>query len=169
MITVSSSTPFCVYVAIDVAKLKHEVFIKLPDGKTKTFKVSNHASDFDKFCQYLTSLKHPCRVALEPTADYHRLIAWRLIQHGCGVRLASSIACARTREAIFNSRDKNDIKDTKVIMYLLESGITQIYHDPLVHGINDIQELVNTYSVIAYRRYAIFAQFKNPLHSTLLP
>jgi len=115
MITVSSSTPFCVYVAIDVAKLKHDVFIKLPDGKTKTLKISNNASDFDKFCQYLTSLKHPCRVALEPTADYHRLIAWRLIQHGCEVRLASSIACARTREAIFNPRDKNDDRRTQLL------------------------------------------------------
>ena len=161
MITDSSSTPFCVYVAIDVAKLKHDVFIKLPDGKTKTLKISNNASDFDKFCQYLTSLKHPCRVAFEPTADYHRLIAWRLIQHGCEVRLASSIACARTREAIFNSRDKNDVKDTKVIMYLLESGITQIYYDPLAHGINDIQELANTYSVIAYRRTQLLHSLKN--------
>ncbi len=46
-------------------------------------------------------------------------------------------------------------------MYLLESGITQIYHDPSAHGINDIQELANTYSVIAYRRTQILHSLKN--------
>jgi len=126
MITVSSSTQSTVFVAIDVAKLKHDVFVKLPNGKNNSFKIANNKLDFDKLSAYLKSLNHEARVALEPTADYHRLIAWHLIQNGCEVHLASSIACARTREAIFNSRDKNDVKDTKVIMYLLESGITDI-------------------------------------------
>lgn len=155
-----SNTQSPTLVAIDVAKLKHDVLVKHPDGKTKGFKVANNKIDFDKFSAYLKSLGHEVRVALEPTADYHRLIAWHLIQNGCDVHLASSIACARTREAIFNSRDKNDVKDTKVIMHLLEAGITQTYHDPLVHDINDIQELANTYSVITHRRTQLLHSLK---------
>ena len=80
---------------------------------------------------------------------------------GCPMIGVHHFACARTREAIFNSRDKDDIKDTRVIMYLLESGITQTYHDPLVNGINDIQELANTYSVITYRRTQLLHRLKN--------
>jgi len=161
MITRHPVSENSVCIAIDVAKLKHDVLVKLPNGKTRSFKVANSSSDFDKLCAYLDSLKFSCVAALEPTADYHRLIAWRLIQRGHEVRLASSIACARTREAIFNSRDKNDVKDTKIIMHLLESGITQIYHDPLIHGINDVQELANTYSTIAYRRTQLLHSIKN--------
>ena len=37
-------------------------------------------------------------------------------------------------------------------MYLLKSGITQIYHDPLVHNILDIQELSNTYRSASLRK-----------------
>lgn len=161
MTVITSITERHLFVAIDVAKLKHDVLVKLPDGKYKSLKVANNHSDYEKFCKYLTSFKCHCVIALEPTADYHRLIAWRLLQGGFEVRLASSVACARAREAIFNSRDKNDIKDTKVIMYLLESGITQHYHDPLANDLNDIQELANTYSVIAYRRTQVLHSLKN--------
>ena len=151
MATKSSTKSEYVLVAIDIAKLKHDVFVKLPDGKTKAFKIANNHIEFDKFSAYLESLDRPCKIAFEPTADYHRLIAWRLLSDGYQLFLASSVAAARSREAIFNSRDKNDVKDAKVIMYLLESGIVQHYHDPLANEINDLQELSNTYAVIAYR------------------
>lgn len=156
-----STTDPSVFVAIDVAKLKHDVLVKMPDGKSKSFRVANSHSDFERLSQYLLALNAKCRVAFEPTADYHRLIAWKLLADGHELYLASSIACARAREAIFNSRDKNDIKDTKVIMYLLESGIVQHYHDPLANELNDIQELSNTYATIAYRRTQLLHSIKN--------
>ena len=161
MTATSSTISVPVFVAIDVSKLKHGVLVKHPDGKTNTFQVANNHSDFDKFCRYLASLNSKCHVALEPTADYHRLIAWRLLESGHEVFLVSTVACSRAREAIFNSRDKNDIKDTKVILYLLESGIVQHYHDPLANNLNDIQELANTYAVIAYRRTQLLHSLKN--------
>ena len=46
-------------------------------------------------------------------------------------------------------------------MYLLESGIVQHYHDPLANNLNDIQELANTYAVIAYRRTQLLHSLKN--------
>ena len=39
-------------------------------------------------------------VGLEPTGNYHRVLAHRLIAAGFNVRLISSIALARTREAL---------------------------------------------------------------------
>ena len=53
------------------------------------------------------------------TGNYHRPIAWRLIQAGFDVRLVSSMAAARTREALHNSWDKNDPKDAQVILHML--------------------------------------------------
>lgn len=156
-----STTSDFVFVAIDVAKMKHDVLVKKPDGKCKTLKISNNHSGFEELSTYLRSFNLPCRIAFEPTADYHRLIAWRLLSEGHELFLASSIACARTREAIFNSRDKNDIKDARVILYLLEAGVVQHYHDPIANNINDLQELSNTYATIAFRRTQLLHSIKN--------
>lgn len=60
--------------------------------------------------------------AFEPTADYHRNIAWWLHKQGVKCHLVSSVRCARVREMLFKTWDKNDRKDASVIMYLLEQG-----------------------------------------------
>jgi hypothetical protein len=65
------------------------------------------------------------------------------------VRLVSSLALARTREALHNSWDKNDPKDAQVILHMLRIQATQVYHDPLRAGINDVQELSKTHEAIA--------------------
>ena len=63
--------------------------------------------------------------------------------------LVSSVALARTREALNNSWDKNDPKDAQVILHMMEIGNEQFYHDPLVHGTNDIQELSKTHDIVS--------------------
>lgn len=161
MTTSDTNSTAKILVAIDIAKYKNDVLVKLLNGKTKSFKVANNHEDFNKFCTYLTSLGSPIKVAFEPTADYHRLIGWRLLEEGHEVCLVSSLTCARVREGIFNSWDKNDPKDTKVIMHLLEGGIVQRYHDPLANKVNDLQELANTYSVIVFRRAQLLHSLKN--------
>jgi transposase len=87
--------------------------------------------------------------AFEATGNYHRPIAWRLIEAGFDVRLVSSMALARTREALHNGWDKNDPRDAQVILHMLRIGATQRYHDPLRAGINDVQELSKTHEAIA--------------------
>src|SRR5437868_5036476 len=92
-----------------------------------------------------------------PAGDLHlrgdrqlsRPIAWRLIEAGFDVRLVSSMALARTREALHNGWDKNDPRDAQVILHMLRIGATQRYHDPLRAGINDVQELSKTHEAIA--------------------
>ena len=65
---------------------------------------------------------------------------------GFETKLISSVALARTREALHNSWDKNDPKDAQVILHMMTIGAEQFYHDPLVHGTNDIQELSKTHA-----------------------
>jgi len=46
---------------------------------------------------------------------------------------------------LYQTWDKNDSKDTKMILYLLSSGISKPFFDPLINQTMDIQELSNTY------------------------
>lgn len=86
---------------------------------------------------------------MEATGNYHRPIAWRLREAGFQVRLVSSVALARTREALHDGWDKNDPKDAQVILHTLRIGASQTYHDPLAAGINDVQDLSKTHEAIA--------------------
>lgn len=75
---------------------------------------------------------------MEATGNYHGPIAWRLHEAGFQVRLVSSVALARTREALHKGWDKNDPKDAQVILHMLRMGASQAYHGPLTAGINDV-------------------------------
>jgi hypothetical protein len=61
---------------------------------------------------------------------------------------------ARTREATHNSWDKSDPKDAQVILHLLKAGLTQRYHDPRVHSVNDIQDLSKTHHRVSLEKRA---------------
>ena len=105
-----------VLVAIDIAKKRNTVLIQLPDESRKKFIVANKLSDYQEFSAYLKSLGCPCVIGLEATGNYHRPLAYYLQQEGFDLKLVSSVATARTREAMYNSWDKNDPKDAQVIL-----------------------------------------------------
>ena len=139
-------------VAIDVAKAWNMVLIEEPGGKHQRFRVANTRADHDRFVELLKEKVGCCTVALEPTGNYHRPLAHRLLSEGFEVHLVSSLAAARFREAMFNSWDKNDPKDTVVILELLKQGRVLRYYDPLVARIHDLQELSKTYVQITKAR-----------------
>jgi transposase len=141
-----------VLVAIDVAKNQNAVLIRLPDGARKKLTVTNNLADYRELSSYLKKLEVPCKIGFEATGNYHRALAYYLQQRGFDLELISSVAASRTREAMFNSWDKNDSKDAQVILHMLQTGLTQTYHDPLVHRINDIQELSKTYCQVSLRK-----------------
>lgn len=143
-------------VAIDVAKLHHDVLIESPDGSQRRMRLANTRADWEHLAGALRALNVPCVVAFEATGDYHRPLACFLDQQGCELRLVSSIAVARTRDALFNSWDKNDGKDTRVILHLLKTGTTQHFHDPLKTGHHDLLEVANTYQQIARRKLTLW-------------
>jgi transposase len=152
MTSLSSTTSPVVRVAIDVAKLTHQVLLELPTGKRRALRVPNTRGEIEKLVTLLRSLDCPCDVAFEPTGDYHRPLAYVLGQAGCRLSLVSSLAVARTRDALYNSWDKNDPKDAQVILHLMKTGTTQRYLDPLVTGHQDLQELANTYQQVSLRK-----------------
>ena len=147
-----STTSPVVRVAIDVAKLTHQVLMELPSGRRRVLRVANTKSEIDGFVAALRAIGHPCEIAFEPTGDYHRPLAYILGQAGFHLWLVSSIAVARTREALYNSWDKNDPKDAQVILHLLKNGTTQRYLDPLLTGHLDLQEMANTYQQVSLRK-----------------
>lgn len=147
-ITIAQDAP--VLVAIDIAKARHEVLIAVPNKKRRRrLTVLNELADFNRLITALKEYGRPVRVAFEATGNYHRALAYHLATAGFEVKLVSSVALARTREALNNSWDKNDPKDAQVILHMMEIGNEQYYHDPLVCGTNDIQELSKTHDIVS--------------------
>jgi len=140
------------WVAIDIAKGWNVALIEHADGRQQRFRFRHCHEDYQGFVTALRTALSPCRIALEPTADYHRTLAYRLVSEGFDVVLVSTVAGARLREAVFNSWDKNDPKDAAVILRLLKQGMTQRYCDPLLMQTHDLQELSKTYHHITRSR-----------------
>ena len=161
MTTTAHSSGDYLLVAIDVAKRAHDVLVQWPSGRSQAFRVANQRQDFERLTAFLQEQELPVRVALEATADFHRSIAHWLLRHGFQVHLASSVACARVREVLFNSWDKHDRKDAKVILYLLEHGLTSPFNDPLISGYFDLQELSNTYRQVSLARSRCYHSLVN--------
>lgn len=151
----SASAQPCTLVAIDMAKSVHEVLVEPPTGRRQRWRVRNCQPDFVTLRDRLRALETPVLVGFEATGNYHRPLAYYLGQCGFGLRLLSSLAVARTRDALYNSWDKNDPKDTQVLLHLLKTGVSQRYHDPLVHRTNDLQELAQTHYQISLRKVQV--------------
>lgn len=147
--------------AIDVARRSNAVFVELATGEQRRFKMTNSAQDFDRLVQFLKATTGSWRAALEPTGDYHRPIAHRLLEAGVDVVIVSSIAQARYREAKFNSWDKNDPKDASVILDMLKHGMVMRYIDPMVAGHHDLQELSKTYYQVTRARTKVLHAIAN--------
>tara|TARA_R110002096_G_scaffold6026_1_gene27582 strand:+ start:3680 stop:4228 length:549 start_codon:yes stop_codon:yes gene_type:complete len=146
-----------VLVAIDIAKLRHEILIAFPGKKRrKRLTILSNKQDYDRLAAYLQSLSLPVSVGFEATGNYHRTLAWCLHKADFDLRLIASVSLARTREALHNSWDKNDPKDAQVILYMLALGQSQRFYDPLVENINDIQELSKTHEVVSKSKTEIW-------------
>jgi len=137
-------------VAIDISKHRHDILIAIP-GKQRRQRMTirNKKEDFERLGARLLSYSIPVEIAFEATGNYHRNLAYYLSTLNVKLHLISSLALARTREALHNSWDKNDPKDAQVILHMMEIGSVQHYQDPLVSQINDIQELSKTHDIVS--------------------
>jgi transposase len=139
-----------VLVAIDVAKHRNEILIEAPaSSRRRRLSVLNTREEHDRLVGVLTGYNAPVIVGFEATGNYHRPLAHRLLEAGLELRLISSLALARTRQALTNGWDKNDPKDAQVILHMLRIGAVQHYHDPLAHGLLDLQELSKTHEMVS--------------------
>lgn len=139
------------WVAIDIAKDSHAVLIE--SAKTRrSLRIENSLESMDRFLTHLHALPQPVRIGFEPTGVYHRPLAYRLVTAGFDVCLVSSLTCARYREARYTSWDKNDPKDARVILEVMQQGMTMRYVDPLIAGWHDVQEVAKTYWQVTLAR-----------------
>jgi transposase-like protein len=137
-------------VAIDISKPRHEVLIEAPgQARRRRLTILSTKADHDRLVEAFAAYGGPVLIGFEATGGYHRGLAYRLLSAGFELRLVSSVALARTREALHNGWDKNDLKDAQVILHMLRIGAAQRYVDPLAAGINDLQELSNTHEAIS--------------------
>jgi transposase len=71
MSNVQSTQSPAVLVAIDIAKLRHDVLIEAPGWKRrKRLVLLNTAVEFRRLADYLHSLQMPVRIAFEATGNY---------------------------------------------------------------------------------------------------
>jgi len=151
----SPTHPRRTFVALDVAKHHYQVLIECPNGSRQRWRMTNTRDDYERLRDRLSAVDDPVLIGFEATGVYHRPLGHFLHQCGFELRLLSSLAMARTRDALYNSWDKNDPKDAQVLLHLLKTGISQHYHDPLVHAINDLQELAQTHFHISQRKVQV--------------
>lgn len=140
------------YVALDIAKKSHDALIQFTNGRSVQMKIENSLQGYQRLWDESYVHGSAIRIGFEPTADYHRNIAHWFQQKGVQCHLVSSLSCARAREMLYQTWDKNDRKDTRVILYLLSQGMSRPFFDPLVHQTMDIQELSNTYHQVTIAR-----------------
>lgn len=134
--TISNFLPAdAVLVAVDIAKVRNEVLIEDPShSRRRRLQVLNNRVEHDRLIEALQTYDRHVVCGFEATGNYRRPIAWRLAEAGFEVRLISSLALARTREALHNGWDKNDPKDTQVMLHMLKIQAAQRYHEPLRAG-----------------------------------
>src|SRR4051812_41065774 len=109
-----------------IGKTRNEVLIEIPGhARRRRLTVLNTRAEYDRLIDLLSGLGQPVTCAFEATGNYHRPLAWCLLQAGFAVRLISSLALARTREALHNGWDKNDPKDAQVALHMLRIGASQ--------------------------------------------
>ncbi|MEO0714681.1 MAG: transposase [Pseudomonadota bacterium] len=165
--TKTDATLVCpVLVAIDIAKHRNEVLIAVRGReRRRRLIVRNIREDHERLVDTLVAYDVPLAVGFEPTGDYHRTLAWRLHHAGLSLKLTSSLSLARAREAMHKSWDKNDRKDAQVMLHMMQTGLTQTWHNPLVHSFNNLQELSNTHAVISKTK----TEFWHRLRTHYLP
>ena len=150
MITLQSMPAGAVLEAIDISKCRHEVLIDAPGRKRRRrLKILNTRQEHDRLVGVLAAYNGPVVVGFEATGKYHRAIAHHRLSAGFDLRLISSMALARTREALTNGWGKNDPRDAQVILHMLQIGACQVFYDPLANGIYDIQEPSKTHEMIS--------------------
>jgi hypothetical protein len=75
---------------------------------------------------------------------------------GLELRLIPTPALARTREAMHKSLEEERSQERAGGLALLKIGLTQTWHDPLVSGTHDAQELSKTHHRVALARTRVW-------------
>ena len=139
-----------VLVGTDISKHRHEVLIAVP-GKQRRRKLAiiNTIEDFRRLISIQSDFGLPSWIGFEVTGNYHRALMHHLGAACFDLKLVSPVAQPRTRSALHNSWDKNNPKDAKVFLHMLQIGAVQVFQVPMVAGTNDIQDLSKTHDAVS--------------------
>lgn len=100
--------------------------IAWPDGKNRMVRIDNSITGYGELLNITGKKNAPIAMVFEPTADYHRNIAFWMYSQGIECYLVSSLSCARAREILYQTWDKHDRKDARVIIHLMQQGLITI-------------------------------------------
>ncbi|NDL65468.1 IS110 family transposase [Acerihabitans arboris] len=156
-------------IGIDIAKKQHDAMILWPDGKNRLVRFENTIMGYGELLNIARKKNAPIAIAFEPTADYHRNIAFWMHSQGIECYQVSSLSCARAREILYQTWDKHDHKDAKLIIHLMHQGLMRPYYDPLVHQTMDFQELSNAYHQISLARTRCYHSLINHYVANYFP
>ena len=86
MTKAKSSINNTIWVAIDVAKHKHDVLIEYPNGTRKSLVIKQSQEEFDRLKTYLEREDYDVTIGFEATGYYHRLLAYYLLKQNFTVK-----------------------------------------------------------------------------------
>src|SRR3546814_11402631 len=122
----NSTPPDAVLVGIDIAKHRQEILLERPEGgRRRRMTVMATKADYDRLADELTAIGRPVIVGFEATGNYQRTLAHRLLTAGVELRLTSSVAFARTREALHHGADTKGSKAAQTYSPMLLDGATK--------------------------------------------
>ena len=106
MTKANATTGARLLVGIDISKSRHEVLIAVPGkARRRRMTVLNTADDYQRLIDALQGFGVPVVIGFEATGNDHRALMSALGGAGFELKLVSSVALARTREALHNSWD----------------------------------------------------------------
>ena len=106
MTKVEHTADALVLVGIDISKHRHEVLISAPGKRRRRrLTITNTLDDIDRVTALLGDYSSPVQIGFEASGNLHRLLMYRLGVARFDLKLVSSVAMARTREALHNSWD----------------------------------------------------------------
>jgi hypothetical protein len=152
-VTKPQSTPEAiVWVALDIAKDRHEALIEAPGWKSRrSFACRTQSRNFVRSPISSAALAPQFELdSSQPATTIERLPTSCILKDFSWS--SSPPWLWHAHEKPCNSWDKNDPKDAQVILHLLKARLTQHYHDPIVHNLNDHQELSKTHHHVSLEK-----------------
>lgn len=96
-----------VLVGIDISKHRHEVLIAGPGkSRRRRLTITNSTVEFMRLIAILREYGQPVWIGFEATGNYHRVLMYHLGVARFDLKLVSSVALARTREALHTTVGK---------------------------------------------------------------
>ena len=80
--------PNSILVAIDIAKQNHDALILWPSGHKKVIRIPNTLEGYQQLLKATHALPAEITIGFEPTADYHRNVAFWFKHQGAQCMLA---------------------------------------------------------------------------------